>query len=119
MRVHIVCYEEGWILWKMARRLADQLAGMDVPVSIAQHADPDAEVNHHVIYHDYPGRSARVETLMVTHIDTEEKVQRLRRGLDNADMAICMSRDTLGKLEILGFPRQKLCFVSPGHDAPA
>lgn len=118
MKVHIVCYEDlnKWILGKFALRLSENLKTMGVEVDISKLPSPQADINHHIIYYNYDGRRTTTETVMVTHIDTADKLGQLKGQLDQAEMGICMSNDTVQKLAAQGLPRQKLCFVNPAHD---
>ena len=118
MKVRIVCYEElnAWILGKFALRLSENLKQMRVDVDIAKVPNPYADINHHIIYYNYDGAKTTTETVMITHIDTPEKVSQLSRQLVLAEMGICMSNDTVQKLAGQGLPRHKLCFVNPAHD---
>jgi hypothetical protein len=118
MRVRIVCYEDvnQWILGKFARRLCEQLEQHQIGVDIGNAPDPAADINHHIIYFGYDGTKRGVDTLMVTHVDEPFKVSMIKRQLVTAEMAICMSSDTMRKLTKLAVPRSKLCFVNPAHD---
>lgn len=118
MKVHIVCYEDvhGWILGKFALKLQEHLRPLGIAATISKQPDPQADLNHHIIYYDYDGRRTTTETVMVTHIDTDWKRERLRQQLINAAMGICMSAETVDNLAAAGLPREKLCFVNPGHD---
>jgi hypothetical protein len=100
MKVHIVCYEDvhGWILGKFALKLQEHLRPLGVAASISKQPDPLADINHHIIYYDYDGRKTTTDTVMVTHIDTDWKRERLRQQLVNAAMGICMSAETVDNL---------------------
>ncbi|SRR6266404_1587351 len=118
MKVRIVCYEEvdAWILGKFARRLNENLRLQGVDVDIAKTPDPSADINHHIIYFDYDGRKTTTETVMITHIDTDWKLDRVRQQVIEAEMGVCMSADTLQQLVRKGVPRHKLCYINPAHD---
>ncbi len=118
MKVHIVCYEDvhGWILGKFALKLQEHLRPLGLVATISKQPDPQADINHHIIYYDYDGRKTTTETVMVTHIDADWKRERLRQQLGNAAMAICCSAESVDALAAAGLPREKLCFVNPGHD---
>lgn len=120
MRVHVVCYEgiEAWILGKIARRLHAELAAAGVSAALGEQADPSADVNHHVIYFDYEERAPTVETVMVTHIDTDVELRKVKRQLSDldVDLGICMSFEAVHRLAHFGVPRRKLGVVSPAHD---
>jgi hypothetical protein len=120
MRVHLVCYEKlhAWILGKFARKLHEELSALGVPVTLSSEPDPLAEVNHHIIYFDYTRRTPTVETVMVTHIDLERELSKMRTQLVDLDveMGICMSFEAVHRLAHFGLPREKLCFIGPAHD---
>lgn len=118
MRVRIVCYEDvdAWILGKFARRMNNELRALSVDSDIAKVPDPNADINHHIIYYDYDGRKNSIDTIMITHIDSIKKVNMLKKQLESAEMGICMSSETLHQLTAAGLPREKLCYVSPAHD---
>jgi hypothetical protein len=121
VRVRIVSYEDVdlWILGKFARRLHENLRLQGVDADIANTPDPTADINHHIIYSYYDGTKSSpdtVDTVMITHIDNDQKLDMVRQQLANADMGICMSRETLEQIVRQGVPRHKLCYVSPAHD---
>jgi hypothetical protein len=118
LRVHVVCYEDvdAWILGKFASRLAENLSRLGVEVDISKQADLRADINHHIIYYDYDGKKTTTDTVMVTHIDSDVKLQQITKQLAVAKMGVCMSRDTVDKLGARGVPRNRLCFVNPASD---
>ena len=121
MKVRIVSYEDLdlWILGKFARRLHENLKLQGVDADIANTPDPTADINHHIIYSYYDGSKSSpntLDTVMITHIDTDQKLDLVRQQLTNADMGICMSKETLEQIVRLGVPRHKLCYVNPAHD---
>jgi hypothetical protein len=105
-----------WILGKFARRLHENLRLQGVLADIAMTPDTSADINHHIIYSYYDGRKTTIDTVMITHIDAEWKLDLVRQQLVNAEMGICMSDDTHRKLVRHGIPRHKLCYVNPAHD---
>ena len=119
MRVHIISYEdlEDWILGKFATRLCDEVIAQGVACDVSGSSDPTADINHHVNYSGYDGRKTTIDTLMVTHINTNEKLERIRMQMVEAEMGICMSSPTMEMLAAQrGIPRSKLCFINPAHD---
>jgi hypothetical protein len=127
MKVHIICYddrmtgfrgdrEQDWILYKFSTRLCDGLIAQGVACDVSGSADPTADINHHINYVGYDGRRTTIDSLMVTHIDTDQKVERLRTQMIEAEMGICMSSQTMQMLARRGIPRSKLCFINPAHD---
>lgn len=116
--IRIVNYDLqiGWILSKFANNLHANLQLLKRESSISNCANPLAAVNHHVIYHEARSRVAPVETLMITHIDTNAKLEMLKAQQQVFDMGICMSRETVEKLVKSGVRRDWLCYVNPAHD---
>jgi len=118
MKVRIVCYEgEQWILGKFARKLNENLSLLGVDCSIGQEPTADADVNHHIIYIDFKGkRNSKVETLMITHVDNTMKLSQLIAQQNVYDKGVCMSRETMDKLQKAGIEPTKLTFINPAHD---
>lgn len=118
MKVRIVCYEgEKWILGKFARKLNENLYLLGVDCSIGLEPSAEADVNHHIIYIDFKGkRNSKVETLMITHVDTTMKLSQLIAQQNTYDKGICMSRETMNKLQKAGIDGSKLAFINPAHD---
>jgi hypothetical protein len=118
MRVRIVCYEDVdvWILGKFALKINKHLKEMGIDSDIAKIPDPNADINHHIIYYDYNGKKNSIDTVMITHIDTNQKANLLREQLVNASIGICMSNETMETLFNFGLPRHKLSYVNPAHD---
>ena len=118
MKVRLVCYENvgEWIIGKFASRLNEELQALGADSEIGISPDPQADVNHHLLYLGYENRKTSIDTLMVTHIDTMYKMRLLRKQLKTAESGICLSRDTMAKLVSAGLPRHKLCYIHPAHD---
>lgn len=116
LRIRIINYEGGgWILTKFAHRLADHLNELGVYADIGG-VDPSADINHHIPYHPYRPLRDFHDTLMITHVDTLQKIELVRQQLKTAKMGICMSKDTLNYLERMGIQREKICYINPAHD---
>jgi glycosyltransferase involved in cell wall biosynthesis len=119
MKIHLVNDDaDGWVLGKITRSLRRELQAAGMDVTIGTDADPSAEINHHIIYYGYRSRTPTIETVMVTHIDDERELDRIKRQLlvDGVEMGICMSFEAVHRLAHFGVPREKLCFVTPVHD---
>lgn len=119
LKVHLVNYEEprfNGILSKFAYKMKDELENIKgVKVSVSNKPDSKADINHHINYAPYQPVKG-INTLMVTHIDTPHKIMSLKKGMETADMGICMSDDTKEKLIDMGFDENKLATVLPAHD---
>ena len=116
--INLVCYEDPhkWILGKFVLKLQEELLRMGIPCNVGPNPDEAAEINHHVNYFPFSGRKSTTETLMVTHIDSESKLERLKRQLCVAEMGVCMSAETVRVLAGHKIPELKLCFINPAHD---
>jgi len=116
IKVCLVLKYRGWILEKMATRLAEQLPKWNVEAEIAEMPSPAADVNHWMYYNDLEGGFVSRNTLSITHVDRAAKMHVLKQRLLKADMGICMSRMTLERLVSSGIPRRQLCYIIPAHD---
>lgn len=118
MKVRIVCHEDvnAWILGKFALRMQENLIKLGIYADIAKVPDPNADINHHIIYYTYNGKKNSIDTLMVTHIDNIEKLELLKKFSLEASLCICMSSSTMNWLSQMGIDRNKLCYVNPAHD---
>ncbi len=119
MKIHLVNYEQAFnngILSKFAHKMYDELEKIKgVEVSIGNVPEPTADINHHINYASYR-HSNTINTLMVTHIDTPDKIANLKKGMETADFGICMSDDTRNKLPDYGFDPKKFSTILPAHD---
>lgn len=81
MRVRIVCYEDPdfWILGKFAKKMSEHLNVLGVNNDIANVPDPNADINHHIIFSDYDGKINNCDTLMITHVDNIDKLNNLKK----------------------------------------
>lgn len=116
LRVRIVNYDRGWILSKFAERMNECLLQLGVDSDIAYTIDTKADINHHIPYHPFQPLEEYNDTLMITHVDTGNKIKRLKKQLETAKMGICMSLETVGQLAANGVARRKLCYINPAHD---
>ena len=120
--VNLVSYEEttSWILGKFACKLQEGIGKQGISCEISSSAAMPALISHHIPYlgwHDTD--QTLIRTIMITHVDTEAKMTQIKRELALADMGVCMSRETVGKLIRAGLPQEKLCFIHPAHDGDA
>ena len=118
MKVHIVCYEDLdlWILGKFARKLNIELNALGIQCDVSNVPDPSADINHHIIYFYYDGKKTSLDTVMITHIDEDWKLEQVKSQLKVAPMGICMSASTVDQLTNCGVQRERLCHVLPAHD---
>lgn len=116
--IRIICYEDvdAWILGKFARQLCDNLISFGRKADIAKVGDATASIGHHIIYYDAKEKWAPIETFMITHLDTDWKIEKVRHQLELYDMGICMSKETMTKLISMGLPANRLCYINPAQD---
>lgn len=118
MKARLIVHPEnrGWILEKFAVRLAEHLGAFGVDADISDAPSPAADLNHWLLYLYYDGRRVTPTTALITHIDRFAKQRLLNKALETLDAGICLSRETVETLARRGAPREKLCYVTPGHD---
>lgn len=119
MKVRLVCYEDvnAWILGKFALKLQDNLIKLGITVDISDEANSNFDINHHIIFHKYNEKINSIDTLMITHVDSHEKLELLQRQLKVASLGICMSSETMNWLAQMGIDKNKLCYINPAHDS--
>ena len=118
MKIRLVCYEDPnlWILGKFAKNLENNLKKIGYNVDIDSVPDPNADINHHIIFSDYNGKINNCDTLMITHVDNIDKLNNLKKNLEYARLGICMSSETMYMLIQKGIKKEKLCYILPAHD---
>ena len=114
--IHLVCEDVGWILEKFAIKMQEELEKQGYECSVSDVVNPAADINHHIIYDSWETIISYNDTLMITHIDSYNKLEMIKHQLKVAKMGICMSRETMEKLASYGVPREKLCYINPAQD---
>lgn len=115
-KVRLICPDEGWILNKFAKQMKSELLKQGISADIGRSIDTEADINHHISFHIYEPLGDYNDTLMITHVDSMDKVNLLKHQLQVAKMGICMSRDTMNQLISMGIPREKICYINPAQD---
>lgn len=116
MKVHIVNYEEprfNGILSKYAYKMKEELEKLKIKVTVSNQSDPKADINHHINYYSYKP-SGKIDTLMVTHITTQDKMDNVEKGMKTAKKGICFSKETEDFLTEKGI--KNLTTILPAHD---
>lgn len=121
MKINVVNYEQGMnngILSKYAIRLHENFIQQGFKSEISASPDPKADVNLHINYLPYKHENSpdSINALMITHIFDGYKLDAIRKGMETADIGICMSNDTMEQLIKWGLPREKLITILPAHD---
>ena len=116
--IRIVCYEDVhlWIFGKFALRMHENLLLLGKSADIAKQGTASAQVAHRIAYSGPNEKLSPVETLMITHLDTSEKIFYVKERLELYDMGICMSADHRRFLVTAGLPQNRLCYVNPAQD---
>ena len=115
MRINIIYYEAGWILYKFAKCVYDELKALGLDVTLSQKFDTSADINHYFVpnYADLVDEST---TFMITHVDTARKVAQIKEQTEKGGIGICMSLDTRNRLIANGVKANKLCYINPAQD---
>lgn len=116
--LRIICYEDvdSWILGKFAKNLHNELTILGKKSDLAKVGDSRSNIGHHIIYYNARKKWSPIETFMITHLDTDWKIELVRRQLKIYDMGICMSEETRSRLVSLGMIERRLCYINPAHD---
>ena len=116
--IRIVCYEDVhlWIFGKFALRMRENLLALGENADIAKAGTANARVAHRIAYAGPYEKLSPVETLMITHLDTPEKLVYVKERLQLYDMGICMSAEHRNFLVTTGMPENRLCYVNPAQD---
>lgn len=118
MKVRIVCYEDvnAWILGKFALKMKENLDKMGIQADISNVPDVNADINHHIIYLGCNEKLLSNDTLMITHVDTIDKLNLVKKQLKETGMGICMSKETMAYLIKKGVSNKRICYINPAHD---
>lgn len=121
MKINIVNYEQGvnnGILSKYANKLNEGLIKLGEDSRVGRVPNKDVDVNYHINYLPYKQENSpdTINALMITHIFDGYKMDAVKKGMETADIGICMSSETLEQLVTAGIPREKLTVILPAHD---
>ena len=119
LKIHLIYKEDGWIFGKFANKMKEELIKLGQEVDISPVEDVSADINHHISrggpnYFLDEGNVLR--TIMVTHVDSREKKDKLLFQTTHGAVGICMSSDTYKNMVAGGIPQEKLCYVNPAQD---
>lgn len=121
MKIQIVNYEMGsnnGILSKYSNKLNEELKKLGQDSRVFNVPSRDVTVNYHINYLPYKHENSpdTINALMITHIFENYKLSAIRKGMETADIGICMSSETMEKLIDWGIPKEKLTTILPAHD---
>jgi len=119
MKINIVNYEQALgldgILSKYAHSMDYALTELGHEVSVMATPTPAADVNHHINYQSYVHQPGTINTLQITHITDDDRIQCVKRGMTTADYGVCFSHQTEDKLSALGI--ENITTILPAHDS--
>lgn len=115
-KINLVVAESGWILHKFAIKMKEELDKLGYESYISNVPDPKCDINHYIAYHNYEPVRGCNDTMMITHVDSLNKINLIKTQLRIAHMGICMSKETMGQLVANGVSREKLCYINPPQD---
>ncbi|QTD54852.1 glycosyltransferase [Parasphingorhabdus cellanae] len=119
LHIHLILSAEnsGWIIQKMAERIAEFAGEFGTTVTISDQIDPEASVNHWMSYAFANVPQSTPATMMITHLDDPYKIRLVQSELQNGiDIGICISSHHREFLCEQGVDASMLAFVVPGHD---
>lgn len=121
MKVNIIYpkHDAGWIIYKFAKTVYDELTRLNVEATLSNDYDPSANINHFFVPNivDEKGiKSYGNISFMITHVDTMFKLDRIKELTNKGSMGICMSKDTRDKLIASGVKRDHICYINPAQD---
>lgn len=120
MKINIVCYEDtgSWILGKFALCLEKELTSIPgVTCKVSTSPLSGYDITHHIIYiAQFETSVPSIHTTMITHVDEERKLMRVKELISQSVHGICMSSDTRDVLITQGCDPRFLRFAHPAHD---
>lgn len=120
MVINIITAKSGWIIYKFGRTVTEELQRMGVEVRMTDSFDPNANINHYFAPNNIGYSSmSKVDchtTFMITHVDTELKLDQIKKLTDKGAIGICMSLETRDKMVSSGIKRNRICYINPAQD---
>lgn len=119
MRINLVLpvQSRGWIIEKITNRLRDGIRDIGHTCEVSGDTVSECDVNHAMVFHYTEVRTGTLNTMFVTHVDDQLKMNRVKQLFrSGVDAALCMSSMTVEQMERAGIDPRKLTWISPGHD---
>lgn len=122
MRINIIApnAEAGWIIYKFGISVYEQLKKMGFDASLSEEFDSEADINHYFmpnnVGYSFVSHVNEHTTFMITHVDTQLKVNQIKKLTEAGAIGVCMSLDTHTKLIADGVARNRLCYINPAQD---
>ena len=115
MKINIIYNESGWIVYKFAKSVHDELEKMGLDVKITTKFDKSADINHY-FNPNYAEVVNEHTSFMITHVDTAYKIARIKEETEKGAIGICMSLETRNRLIANGISANKICYINPAQD---
>ena len=117
MKINIIYNEAGWIIYKFAKCMCDELTALGYEVTMGRHFDPAADINHYFdpSFAESGGVNDRT-TFMITHVDTANKLALIKEQTDRGGIGIGMALETRNRLISSGVKANKICYINPAQD---
>lgn len=120
MKINIISDKEGWILKKFSSSVFDQLKEMGYDVELSYEYKSGCDINHYFrpgeVGADCYTKVDNHTTFMITHVDTQLKLDEIIELTKKGAIGICMSLDTKNKLIAAGVKPNKICYINPAQD---
>lgn len=120
MVINIITAESGWIIYKFADKTVGELKQLGYDVRLSDRYDSKADINHYfapnnIGYSSY-SKVDEHTTFMITHVDTQLKVDQIKELTEKGAVGVCMSLDTRNKLISYGIKPNHVCYINPAQD---
>ena len=120
MKINIVNSEHiDSILGKFARRLSEWIPKLGHECVVTKEPIP-ADLHHfiyYITYFDFQNQQkSNTDTVMITHLDTSWKIDRVKQESKIFAKGICLSKFGMENFIKAGIPADKLDYAHPGQD---
>ena len=111
---------KGWIVYKFAKSVYDELVKMGYNATLSDAYDSKAAINHYFKLNNVGySKYSKVDdhsSFMIAHVDTKLKLDQIKDLTDQGAIGVCMSYDTYSQLIAAGVRKDKLCYIHPAQD---
>lgn len=115
MKINVIYCETGWIVYKFAENVYDELKKLGYDVTLSKEFDKTADINHYFIP-NYAPIVDKNTTFMITHVDTARKIADIKEQTKKGGIGICMSLETRNRLIANGVQANRICYINPAQD---
>lgn len=120
MKVNIVGKGGGWILDKFGTCMTEELQKMGIEALFTREIDKgfNPDIVHYIgwnvgqVYDKNPTKT----TFIITHVDTESKLDTIIERTNKGCVGICMSKETKDRMINSGVKANRVCYINPAQD---